>query len=408
MKKKIGIFLVVFLISTIISASVSYANSKKKTPVTITVKIKSLYSNYYCYEKDYFLYDNLDGTNYVNKAHASASFREALGVSGSSEWITNSGNRSGAIPDSKLEPGKFALGYNQKDVKVSPSIKGGYGDYSDKLSMSTATETRTYSFEFQDNKDVQVVIAAYNAAGNGAGSVTGKINFLNANYLTTDDELINLGGNPNGGRGIKWNAADWYRLDTNYPSNDKAYTTGNLSLKQNADSSCLEIVSTDPSKGVKDTTVTVYIGCEQIGVHLGGSQDVSHVTIDSGVYKKEGSNQQKNTTPVANNNGNADSYNVYTNYKTQYQPFNNWKVVQSYVNKLIDTIELISYAYYGIAFITSILMLIINIVAIAGATNNPVMRTRVFMRFGISILCFALLGASFLLTRLFILTCMSS
>lgn len=54
------------------------------------------------------------------------------------------------------------------------------------------------------------------------------------------------------------------------------------------------------------------------------------------------------------------------------------------------------------------MMLIINIVAVAGAVNNPMFRTRIFLRIGVSVLCMALLGASYLLTRLFILTCMGT
>ena len=400
MKKKLISFL---LILGILSVYIPNLNTKADgtTPVTITVKVKSLYSNWSVYKNQY--------TNSVgNDALAGNYFRGALGVDGDTTWVAD-GTDHGTLDNGGVtDPGMFAFGYNQQDASVSPGISGGYGSYCNKISFGQSVfTTHTYSFTFQDNKNVQLVVAAYNKSGDNKGLVTGKINYTACDYIPLESEVSYMGGNINGGWGPCWNAADWYRKDTTTPEIGKAYSTNGLSLRQNADSSCLEITNVGLNTTATNATITVYVGCTPAGVNLGGAPDVSACTIDSGVQQSDIA-QAGNTTPVTNSEGTVDSYSVSTTYKNQIGVFNNWTIVQNYVNELLGTIRLISNAFYGFAFLTCILMLIVNIVAAAGSTNNPMLRTRVFIRLGISILCLALLGGSALLTRLFILTCMGA
>lgn len=412
MNKKLIVF--GLLIGVTISSIVSYVKADDIHPVTIFVQVKSLYSNYSNYKSQYDA-DVTDNGNYdteSTKKLGAGYFRSALGVDGNAEWAEKGAKDIYAdIPEKVLKPGQFAFSYNQSDVTVSPAISGGYGKYSNKLSLSDINSSATYQFSFKDNSKVQLVIAAYNEAGNDDGCITGKIEYLNTDYIN-EEVRKNKGsglsyiGDQNA-YGSYWYATDWYRKDKTTPVNGKAYTMGGLSIKQNSNSSTLEI--TNLGEGTKASTiaVTVYIGCTEINTNLGTASYVSKTSIDSGAKMDNGSTQASaDNTPVDNGNGNADEYAVDTNYDNQIGIFNNWQVVQSYVNSLIDTITMVSYFYFGIAFLTSILMLIYNIVAIAGATSNPMVRTRLFMRFGISVLCLALLGGSALLARLFILTCM--
>lgn len=390
------------LIGMIVSSIVSFVKADEVQPVTIIVQVKSLYSNYSEYKTQY------DGaTDSSNSLLAGTYFRNALGVEKETDWATNA-DGTGDVPQKKLEPGKFAFGYNQSDVTVSPSISGGYGNYSNKLSLSGVNDSKTYTFKFSDSSNVSLVLAAYDSQGTNAGCVTGKILYLYDDANAPLEELSSWGVGKQNAYGDHWYSPDWYRKDKTKPDTGKAYSQNGFVIKQNSNSSTVEIASTGGQ--VKSTTmaVTVYIGCSPIKVNLGtDTETVSNTTVDSGVKNVEGPTQaSSNNTPVDNGSGTADSYAVNSNYDNQIGIFNNWQVVQSYVNSLIDTITMVSYFYFGIAFLTSILMLIYNIVAIAGATSNPMVRTRLFMRFGISVLCLALLGGSALLARLFILTCM--
>ncbi len=393
-------------IGMIISSIISFVKAEEVQPVTIIVQVKSLYSNYSDYKSQYDSVVTEGGTYDANTSLGNTYFRNALGVDGDSKWSTDA-NGDGSIPQKLIEPGQFAFGYNQSDVTVSPSISGGYGKYSNKLSLSGVNDSKTYKFHFNDSSNVQLVIAAYNKQGDNAGSITGKISYYSGDSSDSESEAATNGVGKQNAYGDHWYAEDWYRKDKTKPASGKAYSGNGMTIKQNSNSSTLEIVSNGGKAKATTVAITVYVGCTSINANLGGASDVSHTTVDSGVQMASGSTQaSSNNTPVDNGSGTADSYAVNTNYDKQIGIFNNWQVVQSYVNSLIDTITMVSYFYFGIAFLTSILMLIYNIVAIAGATSNPMVRTRLFMRFGISVLCLALLGGSALLARLFILTCM--
>ena len=393
-------------IGMIISSIISFVKAEEVQPVTIFVQVKSLYSNYSDYKSQYDSFVTEGGTYDANTSLGNTYFRNALGVDGDSKWSTDA-NGDGSIPQKLIEPGMFAFGYNQSDVTVSPSISGGYGKYSNKLSLSGVNDSKTYTFHFNDSSNVQLVIAAYNKQGDNAGSITGKISYYSGDSSDSESEASANGVGKQNAYGDHWYAEDWYRKDKTKPASGKAYSGNGMTIKQNSNSSTLEIVSTGGKTKATTMAITVYVGCTSINANLGGASDVSHTTVDSGVQMASGPTQaSSNNTPVDNGSGTADSYAVNSNYDNQIGIFNNWQVVQSYVNSLIDTITMVSYFYFGIAFLTSILMLIYNIVAIAGATSNPMVRTRLFMRFGISVLCLALLGGSALLARLFILTCM--
>lgn len=301
---------------------------------------------------------------------------------------------SDVLAGNDLEAGKIAFGYNQKDVISSPKVNGGYGEFSAKI---TPASYSSYSFTFPDSKNVQLVIGAYDKSGNNRGSIVGRIKFVEEKAYSEDGSIEYLDKS--------WEAVDWYRKT----AKNKAYETGNLIITQNSDSSTLEITNAGKGKSANNTTIEVYVSKLPIDIDLGNAKDVSRTTINGdGILKGTSDQNDGSKNPGKNKSGTADKYNVQTTYKTQTEVFNNWKVVQSYVNSLIDTIEILSNAYFGFAFITCILMLIINIVAVAGAVNNPMFRTRIFLRIGVSVLCMALLGASYLLTRLFILTCMGT
>ena len=389
------------IISTFFSYTIYAKKSSKKTSCTITVRV---YDVDRCFDDYAATIPNKNASGYDQ---AWLDFTQATGLQ---DKIKNENEEKSSIYEMGWQKarekqifyaGKYAFGYNQKDVKCSPSLKGGYGGYSNKLSLNVVGTTHT--FTFPDNKNVQLVIASYDANGNSKGGIMGKITY-SEHFTATDNGTTSVSN----GAGLKkqqqYKSVDWFRKT----ANEKPYTTGGLTITQNSDSSTLEITNVGKGTSASNTTVNVYISKTAFGIDLGNAEGVSNTTIDSGVLKGTTEQNSGVPNPKKNKSGTASKYNVQTTYKPQQDVFNNWTVVQTYVNKLIDTIELLSNAYFGFAFITCILMLIINIVAVAGAVNNPMYRTKIFLRLGVSVVCMALLGASYLLTRLFILTCMGS
>ncbi len=387
-----------FIISTLFSYTVFAKKKSKKQSCTITVKVYDMDTSF-----------NQYASTYPEKNYDKAwlDFTQAIGLKEKIYSAEKSKNEKSTIYDMGwkaarekeiFSAGKYAFGFNQKDVKCSPSLSGGYGEYSKKLSLTNGT---THKFTFPDNKNVQLVIAAYNSEGTDKGGIMGQIEYQE-NITFTD------GGTSQNSVGLvkqqQYKSTDWYRKT----AKENVYTSGNLTISQNADSSTVEITNVGQDTSASDITVNVYISKTAIDIDLGNAPGVSSTTINGGILKGTSDQNDGTKNPEKNKNGTADNYNVQTTYKPQQDVFNNWKVVQSYVNRLIDTIEILSNAYYGFAFITCILMLIINIVAVAGSVNNPMYRTRIFLQLGVSVLCLALLGASYLLTRLFILTCMGT
>lgn len=401
MNKKIFAFglIIGFIISVLFSYTVYAKKSKSKQSCTITVNIYDQQTGVAQYISSCAPHVSKPTNPYYSEDKLWKNYCQALGMT---TKIVSDGNNdnlsdkkwSDVQKDGDLQAGQIAFGYNQSDVKSSPNIGDGYGVFSNKF---TPKSPSSYSFTFPDNKNVQLVIAAYDSTGTKRGSIVGKIVFKESVAPSENSNSVTLDS--------AWQSADWYRKTAKTP----AYETGNLVIKQNSNSSTLEITNVGSGNAASNVSVSVYVSKNPIDIDLGNASDVSLTTIDGdGLLKgtsdqNDGSNKSKK-----NKDGTTDKYNVQTTYKPQTEVFNNWKVVQSYVNRLIDTIEILSNAYYGFAFITCILMLIINIVAVAGSVNNPMYRTRIFLRLGVSVLCLALLGASYLLTRLFILTCMGT
>lgn len=390
----LGLILGIILSTTLSFSFPSYADNS--SPVTITVIVKPLISGYAEYKTEYDSAKREEGEAVHTSGGAGNAFRGALGVENDSNWTLE----NGSIPDKKLESGYFAFGYNQEGVISSPTLSGGYGAYSEKLSVG---DSATYTFTFPDSRNVQLVIASYNKSGDGKGSITGRLHYLNSTGQLTENEAKELGVNTESAWGSEWYSEDWYRKGKDYPVDGKAFIKGGLSIRQNADSSVLEITNIGLGTAAVDTTITVYVGASPIGVSLGGASDCSPATITGGVRMDS---EDAGAVKEVSEGGTVSNYTVAPDYGKESGAFNNWAIVQSYVNDLTDTIKLISYAYYGFALITSILLLIYNIVSIAGATSNPMIRTRLFYRLGISILCISLLGAGALLTRLFIQVCL--
>ena len=205
----------------------------------------------------------------------------------------------------------------------------------------------------------------------------------------------------NTGKGKKkWKSTDWYRANGDFHYSP-LYVENGLAFKQDSHSSMLQLVNNGKTKA-GSVTVNVYISKTTMDIDLSGGSDVFNGALPT----SDSATVQNNSANSPNKNGYADSYTTTNNFPHTEVTDETWKKIQLQVNDLIDTINIVSYLYYGIALLTSILMIIINIVKMAGAPSNPMVRTRLTLELGMSFVCLALLGGTFILVKLFISTCM--
>lgn len=356
--------LLFLLICLVLSLSFSDIHAEEDSSVTITVKVCSMYSQHEVFvngasdkaDAELRYMDSICGSFYYSGVFTEdLSSLEYLGGDEIKKWL----DEEGKVDTDKFKPGWFKFYWNQ-DVRTG-AIYGAINE------LGSYTITQTYTFTFPDPNDIRLKIESQ-------GCILGKI--------TRDDDSSS-----------GWLATDWYRKRTS----DPVYSSNGLNFCPDAGSSALYIGNSGGM--VSDCTVYVYVGENPISINNGGTGflDQNPSPDTSSTYYSEVSD---------NGNGFADGYSVGTADYSGSVSDNTWTEIRILVNNFINEINIISWFYYGIAFLTSVLMIVINIVKLAGTPNNPMMKSRIYIDVGISFLCLALLGASALLTRLFILTCL--
>ena len=378
MNKKIIIGL--FLIGCILGIYRGYVEAASTTPVTITVQVHSLQDGYEKYMATYP--DGSDGSPIptvgateqpLNSAAAYACALYGSGVpDGSnylnavSEWCSDITLSDGSI-GCDINPAKFTIGtYNFSWSDSGVQTNAVYGqNYSD---------SNSYKFTFPDSKNVNLVLES-------SGLITGDMVY---------DENSDCRW-----KGVK-GGVNWFR--TNAKDSYSSYK--GLDIKQSNTSNMIQITNVD-NTSANDITINVYVSGNS-----GSFPKLQGDNIYSGNKPVLGEDYVNYDAPAVADSGYAAGYSVGTNPSDGGVDQNTWEKMETLVNNFIDEIKMISWFYYGIAFLTSVLMIIINIIKTAGAPNNPMFKTRIYIDLGVSFLCLALLGASVILTRLFILTCL--
>lgn len=376
-----GLFIIFIVVFTVMFIPWGYcaAKSSNSSSVKITVNIHSVEELYNAFFntaiQDERLLAEEQATDYFFSAISGSGRYNDFSLADRKKWLLPSTTTKDNNPNSnpkdfadhtKLQAGWYKFYWNSSYKSSSPSVS---------YSTSCSGVGKSYSFTFNNPQKVDLVIES-------EGAIMGSIYYT----LGNSEE----GQNPDAKR---WEATDWYRASDN--DGESAYPINNLKIRQSKTSKALEIISTGSAKS---TTVDVYLTKEAFGIEL--SKDVF-----SGVFPSPNSDKTYEA-PTANKNGYADSYDASGTYMTTESMENTWTRIQALVNDMLGTVKIISYFYYGVAFLTCVLMIIINIVKMAGAPNNPMMRTRIMLEMGMSFVCMALLGMTVLLTRLFILTCL--
>ena len=373
MNKKL-LFLIL-LVGVVLGSYRGYVQAEG-SPCKITVAVYSLTNAYDSFNSSYdgdYTYDERGGVLLNSDAVFAASLTGSGDCSTANvlmainKWCTyDKKNEAYKLNTDKTKIGNYTFNWRASDVTATGNqVKNVTSGQS--YSISNAT----YFFTFPDNKDVELVITAPN------GSITGSIGWDAS------------GSSENG----YWKSKSWYKANdkTNIENN-----TSGLSILQDSTSGKLQIKSTGEAK---DATITIYVSSTPLDIKL---QD----GVFSGTVPTPNSSSTGYEASGATTNGYADSYIVGNGYEDNAVSDNTWTQIETLVNNFIDEIKMVSWFYYGIAFLSSILMIIINIVKTAGAPNNPMMKTKLYINLGVSFLCLALLGASVILTRLFILTCL--
>lgn len=377
MNKKI--ILGFLIIGCILGIYGGYAYAASKTPVTITVAVYSLEDAYNSYNDSFpsgsdASYEKENSSGVV--LNAPASFACSLTGSGTtsgsnvgnavSTWCTHVEDGFYDINRTKLKIGTYS--FHWSDTGVTTSGNGG----SAVCGQTYSSRNVSYKFTFPDNKKVNLVMKS-------SGSITGKI--------TYNDDASKLWK--------KSGSTSWYRT-----SNKDSYSTYNgLDIKQSKNSGMLQIASAS-NTGATNATVSVYVSGSAVG------WTIDDGNVFAGNIPSYGQDTVNYEAPQTSSNGYASGYTVGTGLADERVSENTWEQIEILVNNFIDEIKMVSWFYYGIAFLTSVLMIIVNIIKTAGAPNNPMMKTRIYIDLGVSVLCLALLGASVVLTRLFILTCL--
>ena len=378
----------ILIMGIVVSSLISYKVYAKggNSSCIITVNIYSVDSAYSKFCSTYNSICGEDNTNVYGSGHGYKPNIFASAISGSgmddcfavtqkggkSKWFTGNRNEWDYFDHQKASAGWYKFYWNKNMSSASPNVK--YG-------ASCSGTSKSYTFTFSDPSDVNLVIQSQ-------GSLMGGIYY--------DMDCYN-----NTGKGKKkWKSTDWYRAngDFHYSS---LYVENGLAFKQDSHSSMLQLVNNGKTKA-GSVTVNVYISKTTMNIDLSGGSDIFNGALPT----SDSATVQNNSANSPNKNGYADSYTTTNNFPQTEVTDETWKKIQLQVNDLIDTINIVSYLYYGIALLTSILMIIINIVKMAGAPSNPMVRTRLTLELGMSFVCLALLGGTFILVKLFISTCM--
>ena len=378
MNKKIIIGL--FLIGCILGIYRGYVEAASTTPVTITVQVYSLQDGYEKYMATYpdgsdvsELPDSgISGvTLYAPLAYSCAIY--GTGAPGATnvtnavnEWCSkvtlSDGDTAFDFNSAKASIGTYNFSWSDSGVQTNAIYGQNYSD-----------RNVSYKFTFPDSKNVNLVLES-------SGIITGDMVYdPNSSCLWK------------GGSGVNWfrtNAKD------NYSSHN------GLDIKQSSTSNMIQIQNV-ANTSATNTTISVYVSGNS-----GSFPKLQGGNVYSGNKPVLGEDYVNYDAPAVADSGYAAGYSVGTNPSDGGVDQNTWEKMETLVNNFIDEIKMISWFYYGIAFLTSVLMIIINIIKTAGAPNNPMFKTRIYMDLGVSFLCLALLGASVILTRLFILTCL--
>jgi len=400
MRRKCLIISILFILSVILPFFTMSINScaDEKKSVTITVNVYSILDNWYDYrdstESDFTNKELLDqfftyafygsGTNNTNNATPVNWFNEGTGY-GDSLNETSLNNATYTI--------SWLNGANVTAKCGSTAISQG-----DKFT-ATVGSSQTFTFTFPDSKDVQLIIKS-------SGTVS--------DYMYPfEDYLSNVKGCPT----AFYTTDGWYRTPATMEQYGP-YTKNGLYVFPTETSNAVEISTAEisgtdiklgPSStgATDDLTISVYVA----GLSTEGGFNIKSNTSNGNVRTYNGSSSTQNvqaTSSITASSGAllTDNYVTGTNYEADEVSDNVWIKVQSSVSDMTETIDLVGNFFYGFAILVSILMIIINIVKVAGAPNNPMYRTKIMLQLGSSFVCLALLGAAVLLTKLFLLTCM--
>lgn len=384
--KLIKKYLLLLLIPGIILSlfSPAFVSRAEGSPITITVNVYSAQAHYSDYfssyvkgmgygknSKDKYVVDEAS-RYYANVLAGKKDVKTDLS-SASWKWVKQVDESSSdsmaavTVNSDMLKSGTYKL-YWGKGVTTSATYGMEY-----KLSGETKGNGSSYSFTFSDPSDVRLAIESQ-------GCVLGGINF--------NSEL-------------GWDNVDWFKNNNNYQSGDiqdgAKYSSSGLTFNQNSNSSRLYINNIEGT-AASSCTVNVYISATGLDINVSSYNDQLPTPDEDATYYE---------TAEANDNGFAYNYSVGTaDYGENEVSSATWVQIGVLVNNFIDEINIITWFYYGVCFLTCVLMIVINIVKVAGCPNNPMMKTHLYMDLGVSVLCLALLGASVILTRLFILTCL--
>ena len=369
MNKKI--LILILMVGIIIGAYRGYVRAEG-SPCKITVVVYSLtnaYSNFDNTYKGDYVYDVVNGVTLNSDvvfacSQTGSGTCDGTNVSNAvSKWCTKVEDGIYKIDTNKTKAGTYSFNWRDSGVTASGNQAGNVT-----CGQSYSATNATYFFNFPDNQNVELVISS-------SGSISGDISWSKS------------------GKG-DWESNSWYKTRN---KDAKQTTTSGLVISPDSNSGKLQIKN--GSGGASDATITVYVSGTSLDLNLtDGTFGGTVPTLDGNSSSYEASS--------ASNNGYADSYTVGNGYDGDGVSENTWTQIEILVNNFIDEIKMVSWFYYGIAFLTSILMIIVNIVKTAGAPNNPMAKYHFYIDLGVSFACLALLGASVILTRLFILTCL--